>query len=162
MPTQKQKDINFLQLAILNGCNLSKDPSRKVGCIIVSQDEKHYSFGYNGFPKNIEETKEKWSRPKKYSYVLHAEINSVINANFDTEKSTAYTSFKPCHLCLGVLINAGVKRVIWMNDPVPYINQDENVFNDLIQHVEWQEYPLDEKTKNIINMFAVKHDEYKI
>ena len=86
----------------------SKDPNTQVGAVIVTQDNRQCSIGYNGFPKGVVENNTKWSRPLKYSYVIHAEENAIINAPFDTVGSSLYCTLQPCHKCIGKLINAGI------------------------------------------------------
>ncbi len=59
----------------------SKDPSTKVGCVIVNDDNVILSTGFNGFPRGIEEDwKDRWKRPEKYHWVEHAERNAIFNA----------------------------------------------------------------------------------
>jgi dCMP deaminase len=98
-------DEFFINMAIL-AATKSKDPSTKVGCIIVDDDNVQLSMGFNGFPRGIIETQQEWNslnyinqltkglfekiteptnfdrweRPQKYSWVEHAERNAVYNA----------------------------------------------------------------------------------
>lgn len=52
----------------------SRDPSTKVGAVIVSMDNNIVSVGYNGFPRGVNNTEERWTtRPDKYDYVVHTE-----------------------------------------------------------------------------------------
>jgi deoxycytidylate deaminase len=97
--------------------NLSKDPDTKVGACVVSPDMRQFSLGYNGFPVGVEETSERWQRPEKYLWVVHAEVNAVINAPFDTKGCSIYVTIQPCHICLGILKNAGIERIIYN---IPY------------------------------------------
>ena len=92
----------------------SKDPSTKVGCILV-RDRRIISTGYNGFPRGISDSFDRLlDRDKKYEMTVHAEINAVTTAalhGVSTEGSTAYVTFQPCSRCAAVLINAGIKEV---------------------------------------------------
>lgn len=92
----------------------SKDPSTKVGCILV-RDKKVISTGYNGFPKNISDDLNRlMDREQKYELTVHAEVNAVTTAalhGVSTEGATAYVTFNPCSRCSAVLINAGIKEV---------------------------------------------------
>lgn len=94
----------------------SKDPSTKVGSIIV-KDDTIISTGFNGLPRKFsgDENYEYWESPKKYEYVVHSELNSIINAariNGNTVGATLYSTFFPCHRCATAIINSGVVRVV--------------------------------------------------
>lgn len=70
-------DVHFLRVAVLTALDRSKDPSTKVGAIIVAPDGKKMSGGYNGFVSGAPEHPENWNdRPKKYPRVIHAELNA--------------------------------------------------------------------------------------
>lgn len=92
----------------------SKDPSTKVGCILV-RDKKVISTGYNGFPKNISDDLNRLvDREQKYELTVHAEVNAVTTAalhGVSTEGATAYVTFNPCSRCSAVLINAGITAI---------------------------------------------------
>ena len=103
----------FLRLAA-EIAEFSKDPSTKVGCILV-RDRRIISTGYNGFPRGISDSFDRLlDRDKKYEMTVHAEINAVTTAalhGVSTEGSTAYVTFQPWSRCAAVLINAGIKEV---------------------------------------------------
>lgn len=93
----------------------SKDPSSKIGAVIVDSSNRIVSLGYNGFAENVEETPERWERPLKYEYVIHAEVNAILNARHrDVSDCTLYVSTHPCHKCLMQIINAGIKAIYWI------------------------------------------------
>jgi len=92
----------------------SKDPSTKVGCILV-RDKKVISTGYNGLPKSISDSFERLTdRTVKYEITIHAEQNAVISAalhGVSTVGCSAYVTFHPCSRCVSVLINAGIESI---------------------------------------------------
>jgi dCMP deaminase len=91
----------------------SKDPSTKVGAVIVNQDKQVLSLGYNGFPRGVEDLEERYKdRPTKYLYVAHAERNALDNAFTDTRGATLYTTLCPCNECSKSIIQKGIKRVV--------------------------------------------------
>lgn len=105
-------DNRFLVLAKLIG-SWSKDPSTKVGAVIVDQDNKIVSVGYNGFPKNISDNDRLHHRETKYNIVVHAEMNALAFANKSVRGCTMYTyPFEPCPRCAGSIIQHGIKRVV--------------------------------------------------
>lgn len=113
MPNQEKWDRHWLRLAWMTAINMSKDPTTKVGAVIVSPDNKQISIGYNGFPVGISETIVKWGRPTKYEYVIHSELNAIINCPFNTQGCSIYITMTPRHRCLGHMLNAGIKRIIY-------------------------------------------------
>lgn len=111
---QGKWDIRFLQLAH-EVAKWSKDPSTKVGCILV-KGKKVISMGYNGFPAGISDDLNRLEdRSIKYEVTVHAEVNAVTNAalhGVSTKGATAYVTFHPCSRCAAVLINAGISTVV--------------------------------------------------
>jgi len=108
-------DARFLRLAAEVG-SWSKDPSTKVGCVIVGPDREIRSTGYNGPPRGIDDAVEaRWRRPEKYLWVIHAEANAVAHAariGVSLKGCTVYSTFFPCATCAGLLVQAGVAAVV--------------------------------------------------
>lgn len=96
----------------------SKDPSTKVGCIIVGEGNIVLSMGFNGFPRYIDETKaERWEKPAKYVWVEHAERNCCYNAarfGIKLLGATAYMNWDPipCVECTKALIQSGIRSIV--------------------------------------------------
>lgn len=91
----------------------SKDPSTKVGCVIVDSDlQRRVGEGFNGFPRFMSDAAELYAdRETKYSRTIHAELNAVLFSK-KTEGCTAYVTHPPCTNCALVLIQSGVSRVV--------------------------------------------------
>jgi dCMP deaminase len=109
----KKWDQRFMELARLVS-TWSKDPSTKIGVALV-KDRKVVSTGYNGFPAGIADDDRLHDRPVKYTLVVHAEMNALLQAGHDASHSTAYLwgfPGPPCQQCAKHLIQAGVKRVV--------------------------------------------------
>lgn len=105
-------DERFLSLAE-NVAQWSKDPSTKVGCVIVREDLTIAGTGYNGFPRGMCDHKELYEdRETKYSRTIHAEVNAVLNSHGPLEGCTAYVTAPPCTNCALVLIQKGIDRVV--------------------------------------------------
>lgn len=98
----------------------SKDPSTKVGAILVTKDNKPISQGYNGFPKGCDESLYTWERPLKYFLVIHAELNAIsfVSDKKDLQDAKAYITHHPCDNCLKILIQNGIKEIIYESDDV--------------------------------------------
>ena len=122
-------DRRFLDLAAEIG-SWSKDPSTKVGCVIVDELRRPLSFGYNGFPRGVADTKEAWTdHALKHKLVIHAEWNAILNATADLTGSTVYVTQHPCIRCAVVLQQAGVDRVVC---PVPTAEKAERHGEDYL------------------------------
>lgn len=110
-------DVRFLDLAkFISGW--SKDPSTKVGAVIVDNDKRIISVGYNGFPVGINDDEQRLNdRETKYKIVLHAECNAIMFANNNLVGYTLYTyPFMPCPRCAGMIIQTGINRVVSYNN----------------------------------------------
>lgn len=109
-------DYNFLKLAE-HISTWSKDPSKKIGAVVVDNNRRILSTGYNGFPRGIEDTPDKYlDREIKYKYIVHAEMNAIYNATYNgvsLENSTLYVYGLPiCSECAKGIIQSGIKRVV--------------------------------------------------
>lgn len=95
----------------------SKDPSTKVGCVIVGKNNEVISTGFNGFPIRVTEKPERYVRPNKYFYIEHSERNSVYLAarrGVPLEGARIYLQWHPCADCARALIQAGIQEV-WID-----------------------------------------------
>ncbi len=103
----------FLNLA-REASTRSKDPSTQVGAVIVGDKNQIISVGYNGFPRKIKDSEERLkNREIKYKYIIHAEINAILNVGRSVEGFTLYTwPFQPCADCTKLIIQAGIKKVL--------------------------------------------------
>ena len=93
----------------------SKDPSTKVGCILVDEDNKPISMGYNGFVMGIDEEFMTFEKPAKDMMSVHAEMNALIFAKRDLTNCKAYVTHASCENCLKHLLQAGVKEIVYKN-----------------------------------------------
>lgn len=150
--TSKRQDyINwdqyFMGIAQLSK-ERSKDPSTQVGACVVSEDNKIISIGYNGFPNGINDDDLPWGREgnfldKKYAYVCHAELNTIMNCNLPNllRGSTIYVTMFPCNECSKIIIQAGIKRVVYW----------ENKY-------EGQDFMI--ASKKLLNLAGIKFEQY--
>ena len=115
-------DEYFMGIAML-AAKRSKDPSTQVGACIVSPDNIIISTGYNGMPKGCSDDEFPWERDgaaeidTKYPFVVHAELNAILNANGrDLRGSRLYVALFPCNECAKAIIQSGIKEVIYLSD----------------------------------------------
>lgn len=93
----------------------SKDPSTKVGSIIVDPIDNYIiSTGYNGFPIGVDDTEDRLNnREIKYKIIIHGERNALLRAHRPLKGCTLYVwPFMPCSVCAGMIIQSGIKRVV--------------------------------------------------
>ena len=113
-------DEYFMGLAHLSALR-SKDPSTQVGACIVDGNNKVVSIGYNGFPMGCSDDEFPWGRvggmqESKYAFVVHAELNAILNSPRSLAGCTLYVSLFPCNECAKAIIQSGIKEVIYMSD----------------------------------------------
>lgn len=106
-------DGRFLDLAKLVS-TWSKDPSTKVGAVIVKDINNIVSVGYNGFPKGMPDYEWLYSdRIEKYSRIIHGEVNAVLHAYTSPQDCTLYTyPFLPCDRCFVQMLQVGIMRFV--------------------------------------------------
>ena len=122
----------------------SKDRSTKVGAVALDNDYVIKASGYNGFPRGVnDEIDARHMRPAKYDWTVHAEMNVVAQAARPVLQGTTVilTSLHPCPTCSGLLIQAGVKRIV--------TRKSEEVKRIESGRVDW-----DEKAKIAMEMLA--------
>lgn len=142
-PKDKQHnlDLRYLRMARIWAEN-SYCVRRQVGALVV-KDKMIISDGYNGTPsgfENICEDENNLTKP----YVLHAEANAITKlarSNNNSDGATLYVTASPCIECSKLIIQAGIKRVVYgehyrledgiellkrANIEVIYLNPDEN------------------------------------
>lgn len=111
-------DEYFMGVAKLSALR-SKDPNTKVGCCIVNQKKKIVAVGYNGMPYGCKDNEFPWHvregklSETKYAYVVHAEMNAILNATTSLEGATLYVTLYPCNECTKAIIQTGIKEIVY-------------------------------------------------
>lgn len=97
----------------------SHDVDTQHGCVIVDP-EKHtiLGCGYNGFPRDMRDNTLPTTRPEKYDWMIHAEINACSNLIVKPEIATAYVTGELCHPCLVHLWQNGIDEVLWLSSGI--------------------------------------------
>ena len=114
-------DQYFMGVALLSA-KRSKDPSTQVGACIVNEDKRIIGIGYNGFPRGCSDDVFPWGKGDlnklntKYPYVVHAVANCILNCTTSTKGSTLYVSLFPCNECAKLIIQSGIKHIVYMSE----------------------------------------------
>jgi dCMP deaminase len=120
-------DECFMYIALLYA-KRSKDPSTKVGAVIVNAKDEIVTLGYNSMPDGARDGAFPWGRgdgksdmdlTTKYPYVVHAERNAIINALRQENVVTdcrIYVSLFPCNECAKEIVQSGIKEVVYLSD----------------------------------------------
>lgn len=124
----------FIEMARL-AASKSKDPSTKVGCVIVGPDMEVRATGFNGFARGVSDDVDRYAdKDGKLIMMVHAEANAIAAAarvGTSLKGCTAVVTKHPCPQCAALLIQAGVSAVV---SPSPYDGsrwQDANVVAQL-------------------------------
>lgn len=113
-------DEYFMGVAIMSA-RRSKDPVTQVGACIVNDRKRIVGIGYNGFPRGVDDDNFPWDKnstwlDSKYPYVVHAEPNAILNSTVSLENSTLYVTLFPCNECAKLIIQSGIKEVVYLED----------------------------------------------
>ena len=116
-------DEYFMAIAKLTAIR-SKDPNSQVGAVIVDKKNRVLSIGYNGAPNGFDDVDFPWAREgeeleTKYPYVCHGELNAISNYSGDRkslEGAKIYVTLFPCNECTKLIIQNGIKEVIYACD----------------------------------------------
>jgi len=103
----------FLELAN-HIATWSHDPSTRVGAVIVRPDRTVASMGYNGFPRGVDDSPDRYNnRSMKYQFICHAEANAIVSAKENLSGAVLYSSpLHPCNECAKLVIQSGIKTVV--------------------------------------------------
>lgn len=113
MEKQLEWDKYFMKIAEVVAIK-SKDPSSKMGCVIVDPWKRVVSLGYNGLVQGADESKLTLSeRPMKYHFTTHSEMNALIFAHQELTGCTIYNKVATCDNCLKYCLQAGIKRFVY-------------------------------------------------
>ncbi len=120
-------DDYFMSVALLSG-KRSKDPNTQVGACILNKNNVIESIGYNGLPKGCSDDEFPWEKEgemlnTKYPFVVHAELNAILNAKGkDLSGCKIYVALFPCNECAKAIIQSGISEVVYLSDK--YANTD--------------------------------------
>ena len=138
-------DIYYLSIAHVVATR-SKDPHTKHGAVITDEFNKPISFGYNGPPAGIDDKLVKYTRPEKYPYFIHAEMNAILFAKQSLNNARIYVTGYPCLDCLKHIAQSKIAKIIHTNR--------------LSRSMKEGEYPI--KFKKMCKLYQIELVEYNI
>lgn len=146
--SRKKYDRRFLKLA-KEVSTWSKDPSTRVGAVIVDNDNRIVSIGYNGFARGVNDRKDRLNdRAIKYKLTIHAELNAILFRDKPIKGCTIYTyPFMPCSSCASVIIQSGLNRIVSIETDIERWKEDLSLSRTIIAETE---LILEEYSKNFI------------
>lgn len=101
----------------------SKDPSTKVGCVVIGSSNQVLTQGFNGFPRGANDSLARYmDRAVKYKWIEHAERNAIYNAartGTSLMGATLYVPWFPCAECARAIVQSGITTAV-TNDPSGY------------------------------------------
>lgn len=106
------EDKKFLMLAGRISL-FSKDPSTKVGVVIVNSDGDVVSTGVNSIPSKL--SYEGLDKEIKLDITVHAEMSAIISARKSLVRSTMYITSPPCALSASIIAQTGIRRVVFLD-----------------------------------------------
>jgi dCMP deaminase len=140
MPDRPDWDTYFLSQCFLIA-ERSPDPDTKHGTIVVAPDHTPLSVGYNGYPRNCDDSMIPLTRPEKYAWMVHSEEAAICNASKHgmaaLQGSTFYTTGCPCSRCARDIINAGAVALV---------------------HGPVESFCVDEAEKNLVRRMLASHN----
>ena len=121
-------DEYFMGVAKLSALR-SKDPNTKVGACIVNEKKRIVGIGYNGLPYGCNDDEYPWERSgdfldTKYPYVVHAEPNAILNSTNKLDNATIYVTLFPCNECAKLIIQSGIKEIVYVSDKYDGTNEN--------------------------------------
>lgn len=99
----------------------SKDPNTQVGSVIVTEEGKPRSWGFNGIPMGVADHPDRFERPTKYKFFAHAERNAIDLSDSNLKDCILFCTHSPCSSCAASIVNNQIKSV-YILDPNGFLD----------------------------------------
>lgn len=113
MEYQRPSWDNYLLTQAFVVAQRSPDSQTKCGCVVVNKNHQILGQGYNGFPRGVDDTALPNTRPDKYDWMIHAEVNAILNSNCDIRDCEAYITTQPCFQCTLFMWQSGIRQITY-------------------------------------------------
>ena len=129
----KNKFITTAKNLAVQISKISEDPYAKVGAVILNQEGRILSMGYNGLAPKKKAPNSFWTnRDKRRNYMIHAEMNALSCISRYDNPYAIYVTLSPCTYCANLISSYGIKEVYFSN-----------------------QYSLDEKAKEVFDFYKI-------
>ena len=149
-------DQYFMGIAHLSSSR-SKYPNTQVGACSVNENNRIVGIGYNGLPKGCEDDIFPWEREgefldTKYPYVVHAELNAILNSTVNLANCRIYVSLFPCNECAKAIIQSGITEIVFEDDKY-HDTQEVKASRKMLEAAGVRCVRLNEKVKINVDIF---------
>jgi len=139
----------------------SHDLNTKCGCVLTTVDNRILSVGYNSFPRELNDYILPSTRPDKYRFTIHSEMNALHNMSSKEFGFICYVTGEPCFNCLINLYQCGCSKIIHSDFSKPKCcetqeqKDDKDLFFRSLNNKTYQQN-ITYKTYNNINYTEIK------
>jgi dCMP deaminase len=124
--------FRFIEMAKLVA-SWSKDPSTKVGAVIVDGSNRVVSLGYNGFPAGVHDDHDILvDRDRKIMRTIHAEENAIIFSKQSLQGCSIYVTHPPCAGCAAKIIQTGIASVAYASPSDEFLSRWQKQYDEAI------------------------------
>lgn len=107
-------DIFFMNIA-MEVAKRSPDSQTQIGAVVVNKENHIISVGYNGWMPGIDDSIIPNIRPGKHDWVIHAELNAILNCETRPRNCTLYVTRQPCINCFMYCVTSGISRIVHLD-----------------------------------------------
>ena len=141
----------------------SPDKQTKCGCVIANKKHQIMGQGYNGFPRGVNDSVLPNKRPDKYPWMIHAEVNAILNCIHKPEDCVAYITTNPCFNCTLLMWQAGIKDIVFATNlqHKPSMLHDDKYADLMEEFIQLSNVNIKEHDVNL-NFLAFKVDDWRL
>lgn len=142
MKNRKSWEEYYLEIAKVVSTR-SHDLETKHGCVITDSENRPLGFGYNGFPRGMKDSELPVTRPHKYNFMIHAEVNAILNCVHKPKNGIAYITGEPCNNCILFLWQAGINKIVYLDTHGSKLITDEarEIRKIILSHIDLEFVP---------------------
>lgn len=148
------KHIKHMKLALYIATLYSKDPSTKVGTLVLGRDEEPLVHSWNGFIRGDDDSPSLYAdREYKYGHIVHSEMNAIANAGrVGTRLKGAvwYVTAPPCDKCIGPLLQTGPSAIYFLEPEADFKSRWQHTFEHTAQKCSKVGVPLYEIERGLV------------
>lgn len=128
-------DETFIEMA-REVAKRSPDAQTQVGAIIVDKNKHVLGVGYNGFMRGVNDLLIPNTRPYKYPFVIHAELNAIFNCEHKPHGATLYCTHHPCVHCFQCIVQAEIAELVYCDGTITHLSSNPET-QMLLEIMKW-------------------------